>query len=93
MLVGEHMLLEIVSEALALHPFNIQPARTTHHVQAIFGLLLQVGSGGAEGGGHETALARVEVVLWSGAILVSMFACFHSDLVLMLGPCHMRWKL
>ena len=93
MLVGEYVLLEIVGEALTFHPFNIEPTRTTHHVQAILGLLLQMGSGGVEGGGHETALAGVEVVLWSRTILVSMFACLHSHLVLMLGPCHMRWEL
>ena len=93
MLVGEYMLLEIVSEALTLHPLHIEPTRTTHHVQAVFGLLLQVGGCSAERGGHETALTRVEVILRSRSILVPMFACLHSYLVLMLGPCHMRWKL
>ena len=93
MLVGEYMLLEIISEALTFHPLHIEPTWTTHHVQAVFGLLLQVGGCGAERGGHETALTRVEVILRSRSILVPMFACLHSYLVLMLGPCHMRWKL
>ena len=92
-LVGENVLLEIVGEALTLHPFNVEPTRTTHHVQAILGLLLQMGSGGAEGGGHETALTGVEVVLGSRSILVPMFARLHSHLVLMLRPCHMGGKL
>ena len=93
MLVGEYMLLEIVSEALTLHPLHIEPTRTTHHVQAIFGLLLQMGNGGVEGRGHETALTRVEVILRSGSILVPMFTRLDSNLVLMLGSCHVRWEL
>ena len=93
MLVGEYVLLEVVGEALTLHPFNVEPTRTTHHVQAILGLLLQMGGGGAEGGGHETALTGVEVVLGSRSILVPMFARLHSHLVLMLRPCHMGGKL
>ena len=93
MLVGEYVLLEIVGEALTLHPFNIESAGTTHHVEAIFGLLLQMCTGGAEGGGHETAFARVEVVLRSRSILVPVFSRLHLNLVLMLGSCHVRWKL
>ena len=87
------MLLEIISKSLTIHSFYIQATGTTHHVQALRGLLLDVGDDGAERSGHETALAGVEVVLGASSVLVPMFACLHPHLVLVLGACHVGREL
>ena len=92
-LVSEYVLLEIISKSLTIHSFHIQATGTTHHVQALRGLLLDVGDDGAERSGHETALAGVEVVLGPSSVLVPMFACLHPHLVLVLGACHVGREL
>ena len=92
-LVSEYVLLEIISKSLTIHSFYIQATGTTHHVQALRGLLLDVGDDGAERSGHETALAGVEVVLGASSVLVPMFACLHPHLVLVLGAGHVGREL
>ena len=92
-LVSEYMLLEIISKSLTIHSFHIQATGSTHHVQALGGLLLDVGDDGAERSGHETALAGVEVVLGPSSVLVPMFACLHPHLVLVLGACNVGREL
>ena len=92
-LVSEYMLLEIISKALTIHSFHIQATGTAHHVQALRGLLLDVGDDGAERSGHETALAGVEVVLGPSSVLVPMFAGLRPHLVLVLGACHVGREL
>ena len=92
-LVGEYVLLEIISKSLTIHSFHIQATGPAHHVQALRGLLLDVGDDGAERSGHETALAGVEVVLGPSSILVPMFACLHPHFVLVLGAGHVGREL
>ena len=92
-LVSEYMLLEIISKSLTIHSFHIQATGPAHHVQALRGLLLDVGDDGAERSGHETALAGVEVVLGPSSVLVPMFARLHPHLVLVLGACHVGREL
>lgn len=92
-LVSEYMLLEIISKSLTIHSFHIQATGPAHHVQALRGLLLDVGDDGAERSGHETALAGVEVVLGPSSVLVPMFACLHPHLVLVLGASHVGREL
>ena len=92
-LVSEYMLLEIISKPLTIHSFHIEATGPAHHVQALRGLLLDVGDDGAERSGHETALAGVEVVLGPSSVLVPMFAGLHPHLVLVLGACHVGREL